>query len=65
MLKYAHVCLTNMVRPFLISLVVPKAVIFHILATRNYFMIIKHMVIVIDFGAIWRAAYCRMLHWDF
>ena len=64
MLEDAPVCLTNKVRPFFISLMVSKAVMFHILATLNYFMIIKHILIVIEFGAISRAACCSLLHWD-
>ena len=58
MLEYTPVCLINMVWPFFISLMVSKAVIFHFLVTHNYFIITKHMLIVIEFGAISRAAYC-------
>ena len=54
-LEYTPVCLTNMVRPFFISLMVSKAVIFHFLVTHNYFIVIKHMLIVFAFGAISRA----------
>ena len=51
-----------MMRP--ISFVVSWVVTFHILASLKYFMIIKHMVIVNEFGAISRAACYRVLHWD-